>query len=495
MRKGLIASISLMVGGVAVGCSGDDCSSNCVSPDGSADANADVVVDAATESSLPPGCDLSADIASSPACIDDGIGVFVDATNGNDTNAGTKASPFKTIGHAIAAVGVKQRVYVCDGTYAEDVSLTQTNAVEIFGGVQCGTWTYDGNQPTIGASNLALHIDGVQKPLVVSDLTFQPTAGSNPGDSSIAAFVNASIQVTLRRVRLLPAAGVDGKNGTTGSNWTAVAQSDASIAGKNASGTGGGASHACTLCANNVNSTGGAGGNGGLSSTGGSDGAPNLNGQSPADGKGGNATCTSGDNGASATAGPDAIGATSIGKLSSTSWLPAAGEDGASGGPGQGGGGGGGASSITSGGGAGGGCGGCGGAGGTGGGGGGASIGLASVSSSVALVSCNIATQAGGKGGSGATGQDGQLGGYAGTLASPGCAGGVGGQGAKGSAGGGGAGGSSVGILYTGEQPNADTNTTITVPSTAASKGTGGNPGLNDGVAGACEVTLQATSS
>jgi hypothetical protein len=499
MRGYLIASLSSLAFGISIGCSGDDCSSNnnCVAPDGGNDATGlDVALDVSNDLNIPQGCDLTADITASPACVDDGIGVFVDVTSGADTNDGTKASPFKTIGHAIGAAGSKVRVYVCAGTYAEDVSITQTNAISVFGGLQCGTWSYDGNQPIVGASNLSLHVDGAQKPIVFSDITFQSAMGPNPGDSSIAALVDASTDVTLRRVKLRPAAGADGKSGTTGANWTQVAPSDPTIAGKAASGATGGADHTCALCTDSVNSTGGGGGTGmALSATGGDDGKPNLSGQSPTDGKGGSSACTSGDNGANATQGSDAPGATAIGKLASTGWSPASGQNGANGGPGQGGGGGGGgANALSPGGGGGGGCGGCGGAGGVGGGGGGASIGIAVVSSKVTLVACDIVTLFGGKGGNGSVGQDGQLGGYAGTLVSPGCAGGIGGQGAKGSAGGGGAGGSSVGILYTDQQPNADQATTITIPSNAASKGAGGDPGVNDGIDGAKVAVLLAPS-
>ncbi len=492
MRSLVIASL-LVGSGVMVGCSGSDCSApdNCGSPDASTpDAMADVTNDVV----VPTNCDLGADITASPACIDDGIGVFVDGGVGKDTNLGTKMSPFKTIGKAIAAAGAKPRLYVCAGTYPEDVSLTQTNALSIYGGLTCGTWVYDGSATTIGSSNLAFHVDGAIKPLVLSDIAFQAAAGANAGDSSIAAFVNASADVTLRRVKLRPAPGKDGKNGTTGSNWTQVAQSDASIAGHSASGATGGTDHTCALCTDGNNSTGGGGGNGmALAATGGNDGKPSLSGQAPTDGKGGTSACTSGDNGANAAAGAAAMGATSIGKLTSSGWAPSGGQGGANGGPGQGGGGGGGGASLTGpGGGGGGGCGGCGGGGGGDGGGGGASIGLAVVSSKVTLIACDIVTLGGGAGGSGASGQDGQLGGYAGTLSSPGCAGGIGGQGAKGAAGGGGAGGSSVGILYTDQAPTMDQATTITLQADVAVKGAGGTPGVNDGVDGAKQAVLQS---
>jgi hypothetical protein len=484
-----------VVGFVVVGCSGGDSG---LGSDAGGDTNtADVVTDAASDVVVPQNCDLTADITASPACVDDGIGVFVDTTNGSDTNTGSKASPFKTIAKGIGAAGAKPRVYVCDGIYPEDVSLTEANAISIYGGLACVAWTYDGNQPTVGTSTLALHVDGATKPVVLSDLAFQAANGVNPGDSSVAAFVNASTQVTLRRVKLRPGTGQAGGPGVTGSNSTTVAQSDTSIIGGSATNGTGGPAHACTLCMDSVNSTGGGGGSGGATTqSAGDNGSPNLSGTSPTDGKGGAAGCMAGDNGPNGPAANAALGATAVGKLTSTGWSPAGGESGGNGSPGQGGGGGGGTGSLTSpGGGAGGGCGGCGGAAGQAGMGGGSSIGLMSVMSTVILASCDILTVAAGNGGSGSAGQPGQLGGYAGKAVSPGCAGGVGGEGGTGGAGGGGAGGLSVGIVWTNTQPTMDQTTNIVVPSAPATKGTGGLPGTNDGIDGLAQATFQASST
>jgi len=495
MRTYLEAAMVLGVGALGA-CSGDDsglCTGDgCVQTDGG-DAG---TTDAAGDVVVPQNCDLTADITQSPACVDDGIGVFVDATSGSDTNTGSKANPFKTIGKAIVAAGAKPRIYLCDGTYAEDVSITNANAVSIYGGLSCGTWGYDASQPAVGNGALALHVDGVTKPVVFSDLTFKPANGVNPGDSSVAAFVNASMQVTLRRVKLRPGTGQAGKATVTGSNWSTVAQTDTSIAGTSATNGTGGANHACTLCVDSVNSTGGGGGSGALATaSGGNNGMPNLSGTAPTDGKGGAAGCVAGDNGPNASPANAAPGATEVGKLTSSGWFPAGGGNGPNGGPGQGGGGGGGTQGLNPGGGAGGGCGGCGGAGGNAGTGGGASIGLVSIASNVVFASCDILTVAAGNGGNGSAGQDGQLGGYAGSAVSPGCAGGVGGQGGQGGAGGGGAGGISVGAVFTGTPPTMDQSTNIVVPSAPATKGTGGAPGVNDGIDGVAQATFQASST
>jgi hypothetical protein len=490
MRTYLVGSVSFAVCFVAAGCSGESSI-----PDAGDDAG--VAADVQSDVVVPTNCDLGADITSSPACIDDGIGVFVDSAGGNDTGLGTKASPFKTIAHAIGAAGAKPRVYVCAGTYTEDVALTQANDVSIYGGLKCSDWTYDGNLPNVGKSALALHVDGVIKPVVFSDLSIVAAAGANPGDTSIAAFVNASTDVTFRRVKLRPGAGKDGKVATTSTNWSTVAQTDATIAGHNASGATGGTDHTCALCTDGKNSMGGGGGNGtALNATAGNGGTPSLNGQSPVDGAGGASTCTAGHNGANASEATAAPGATVLGKLTEAGWSPADGSNGPNGGPGQGGGGGGGGANLTSpGGGGGGGCGGCGGAGGNGGGSGGASVGLAVIGSKVTLTACDIVTLAGGAGGTGSAGQDGQLGGYAGTANSPGCGGGVGGKGAAGGAGGGGAGGISVGVLYTDQKPTVDAATTIIVPTSPAAKGTGGAAGTNDGIDGVAQAVMQAPSN
>ncbi len=482
----------LSVLALVAACSGDDTPIT-IGDAGGGDA-ADGALDAGPDVTPPPGCDLAKDVKDSPACIDDGIGLFVDGTNGDDDKgAGTKASPYKSIGKALSNSGAKLRVYVCAGTYAEDVKLGTANAVSLYGGVACKTWAYDGSKPTIGAGRTPLVIDAVPKAIVLADVAIVAAPGVAAGESSVAAFVNASGNVTLRRASLTAGAGKAGAGGSTGSNWSAVQQSDPTIAGNNASGATGGATHACTLCVDAVQSSGGSGGGGGLTPNGGAAGAPSLGANPPTDGAGGGSGCTAGHNGASAGAGTNGGGATSAGELAAAGWKSTTGGDGKNGGPGQGGGGGGGSASVGSGGGGGGACGGCGGAKGTGGGSGGSSIALASLGSGVTLVECELHAGDGGAGGDGAGGQTGQAGGFAGVAASPGCAGGNGGTGGTGGAGGGGAGGLSVATLYKGTAPVVDgaTSAKTTVSSNAAAKGKGGAVGVNDGSPGAAVLVLE----
>jgi hypothetical protein len=82
-----------------------------------ADGGADVV-------QPPVGCDPLAEPKDAPKCVVSEFGLFVDATSGADANAGTKDAPVKTIGGALGKLGAKNRVYICEGTYAEHVKLT-----------------------------------------------------------------------------------------------------------------------------------------------------------------------------------------------------------------------------------------------------------------------------------------------------------------------------------------------------------------------------------
>ena len=124
-------------------CSADPIGGSDASADGSgADGGDGSSGDAAPDA--PPGCDLGKEPKDSAPCVADSVGVFV-SPMGDDMNAGTKASPVKTIGKALGIAGGKPRVYVCEGTYGESVDLTK--AVSIYGGFKCSDWSYSGTSP------------------------------------------------------------------------------------------------------------------------------------------------------------------------------------------------------------------------------------------------------------------------------------------------------------------------------------------------------------
>jgi len=125
--------------------------------------------------------------------------------------------------------------------------------------------------------------------------------------------------------------------------------------------------------------------------------------------------------------------------------------------------------------------------------GGGGSIALAAFDTSVVLVGCVLTTGTGGTGGNGASGAAGSSGGARGVGSGTSCNGGNGGQGSAGGAGGGGAGGVSIGILFHGGTVSPDVATQIMVTTSgAATQGTGGDPGVNDGKVGVVQPMQDA---
>jgi len=477
------------------GCSSDTCldqAGGCYAADGGAVTEGST--DGPSPIDAPPGCDLAKEPKDSPACVDDAVGVFADATNGSDTNPGTKASPFKTLATAIAKAGNKPRVYVCDGTYDDTVKLSSPNAPSLFGGFACGSWSYASTKPKVApnSAGYALEVDGVTNDLIVSDLAFASREGAAKGASSIAAFVHGSTKVTFVRAALDAAAGREGDEGLQGTTGTITAVSSGNLDanGNAATGAIAGPQKICT-CSSGGTSTGGGGG---APTAPGAAGAPAL-GVAPNDGLGGagGVPCNpagTGHNGGDATAASDApaLAANAFGTLTATGWTPRPGAAGSGGSPGGGGGGGAGRDGTSAGGG--GGCGGCGGTGGKGGTGGGASVALVVVDSIVLVMESALSAKAGGLGGKGGAGGPGATtGGTAANGGAAGCSSGEGGKGAAGGTGGGGAGGLSVGVLYKGTKPTLET-TTIT-PGVFGAKGQGGTPGFNDGVDGRAAESLE----
>jgi hypothetical protein len=451
----------------------------------------------ASDGPPPLMCDLTKDPKDSPGCVDDRVGIFVSPT-GSDTNVGTKAMPVQTIAKAISLTMTLKRIYICEGTYAEDVSIAPpADGISLYGGFKCADWTYSGNKPQVGMTKVSLSITGTTKAITIEDLFFQAAAGA---PNSIAALVSgATGPVTFTRVKLQAGLGAAGTDGTVGSNWTQANQADPSIAGKNASGATGGALQTCTaLCTDTMASTGGQGGAGGAAPSSGSGGAPTTNVTSGGGTAGSGSVCsgtgTGGDGGNSTSTGADAVSPAVLGALGASGWTAATAATGKNGGPAQGGGGGAGEVDTTSsGGGGGGGCGGCGGGGGNGGGGGGSSIALAVYSSTVTVNSCELHATDAGNGGKGGAGQTGQLGGYKGNGVGNGCSGGKGGTGGIGGTGAGGVGGISVGVLYKGNMPTLDSATMgATTVGNKGTKGVGGKAGTNDGIDGTAMAVMSS---
>lgn len=437
-----------------------------------------------TAGSPAVSCDLNAELADGCAPKEDAA-IYV-AVDGDDRAPGTAAEPVQTLANALELASARGGVVIaCGGTYAENLSLTQ--GVRLLGGFSCDQRRWS-RQSTARASvapesGVPLTILGVAFPIEIADFDFVASDAQAAGESSIAAFVAASLRVTLRRVTLSAGAGADGTNGSL----TPYDFSELDLRGNNATSSTTAAQKLCT-CPGGVVTRGGAGG---AQDQNGGSGAPAYKVLAD-DGKGGDTTlaCSAGGAGIAGGVGADAayaLGAEKLGTLSIAGWLPAPGSDAADGKPGQGGGGG---AGKANGGGGGGGCGACGGHGGGAGSGGGASIALLSLNSPVQLRACSLSSARAGNGGAGVPGQAAQAtAGPGGSGYSAGCSGGKGGAAGKGGASGGGAGGVSLGVGYSGKKPLLDAQSQVQLGSPGVA-GDGGEPGNNDGLPGVAAEEL-----
>ena len=409
-------------------------------------------------------------------------GAFFVSTAGSDAGVGSVASPYGTIGFAIAQAAAaipKRDVYVQAGTYAEHVVLA--GGVSVYGGYGPGgsralapatTIQAPAGQPEAvladGATGVELQLLEIQGPNTL------------PGASSYALRAIGGASLALIAVKATGGSAGAGGAGGTGNAGTA---GNGGLCGGRTMG----------ICEEpNFNHTGGSGGAGaagggvaggrgadgvlngfGATGTGGTGTAALSGGSGGAGGQPTNGDCSAdpsavvycgGRNGAAGGTGADgargAGAAFGIAGAGATWANPAAATTGGPGAPGSGGGGGGsGYSSSTmcnSGAGGGGGGSGTGGTGGSGGSNGGGSFAVY-LAGSALVVDGGLLTGgsggAGGKGGDGGSGGDGGNGGALQPANNPACfdggQGGKGGKGGQGGGGGGGAGGPSAGVFAT----------------------------------------------
>ncbi len=456
----LFFSACALLAGAALECNSDQfCDADAQTCDAQADA-----------SSVPPvsggGCDSSKPASQGGCSVADTDGFFV-SPSGSDSAAGSKAAPFKTIGKGIAAAAAdstRPNVYVCQGTYAENLVIqTAPAGVALHGGFDCTEWTQS-SAPTAVAppSGYALHVLGAAA--LVESMTLTAPDATDPGGSSIGAFVDGSPGMTFRRAAVTGGKAMDGATGT-----------ELAVASPNKSGisnTSGNTCPAVTCACTTDTTTGGSGGgdfDAGYSPP--TAGLPVINGDLDAGHAGGPATMpAAGANGIDGEAGSSTG---SLGELTANGWVASAGAKGNGGGTAQGGGGSAGDPGLPTAGGASGACGGCGGEGGAGGGGGGASLAIAALNTTLRVQASTIKAGKGGNGGNGVLGQPGQPGGIGGT--GPAGQAGGGGTGGNGGAGGGGAGGISVAIATNQGSPKPDVDSVSTV--LAGTPGQGGHDG------------------
>lgn len=445
-----------------------------------------------------PRCDTDA-LPSAGGCVDESVGVFVSAANGDDRRGdGSRARPFATIGRGIeAAVSANvSNLFVCadGGVYAESLQFDEAaDGLRVSGGFRCEDWSYDAALKAAIRSPdpVALVIENVTGGLVLEDLDVL-AADAAPGESSFGAIVRSSAGVYWLRVSITAGSGGRGRRGEAGAPGEEAPEVSDTQRGRPATCSDapvdqrGGLWETASTCG----SMGGRGGsaNRGDEGSAGLAGSPREHVTPPGvDNRG-----KEGDGQPGSPGDPGEPGAPepSTGTFDANGFTapPDAG-GGTDGFPGQGGGGGhashaiGKAECIGASGGAGG-MGGCGGKGGQGGSAGGASVALLSWDSTLQLDGCALNAGAGGNGGPGGNGGAGSPGrpgaeGGEGDSANgigPGSRGGAGGDGGNGGPGAGGNGGPSYALVYHGDRPTLSSGTLLHA-------GTPGAAGLG-GIAG-----------
>jgi hypothetical protein len=424
------------------------------------------------------------------------------APDGFDTDEGSFEKPVQSLSQALVlAEASGLDVYVCNGTYRENVVITAP--VSIYGGFDCTRrWQRTKDVAVLQAgAGLPLFVKQVQGKVHLDRLAFRGAAPVAAGQSSQAAAIVGSSDVTLSHVELKSENGVAGRAGKAGAGghkaqpasatggatatWNcdtaeAVA-APSSYCARNA--MGGYSESATQLCQAGFQMRGGAGGGGGNVWL--AKGKPDCFKRTSASGDEGSlgefqvgsgawAPVSAAQSGMSGGDGADGVRAAfGIGSITDGLYVASNsgtdGQGGEPGWPGKGGAGGYSASGagdvcrsdyrVGSGGGQGG-LGGCGGGPASGGAGGGGSVALVVVDSRVTLASARFSVGNGGSGGDGAQGGAPQLGapGAAGGSAQSstyqGGAGQPGGNGGAGGDGGPGGGGPSIAILYTGVKPD-----------------------------------------
>ena len=477
-----------------------------LAPDGGAGGTEGSVADSAPECQPSSKTDEPDDDFVDANC--DGIdgdakkAIFV-SPDGFDSDDGSIQKPVQSISQAVAlAKDDELAVYVCNGTYRENVVIDAP--VSIYGGYDCTRgWkrTKDVGILQAGAG-LPLLVKNVEGKVHLERLAFRAPAAVGDSQSSQAAAIVGSSDVSLDNVELKAGNGTAGTPGAKGTDASSSPPRDSAQGSStttsycytpdDANGSpgaycdsyapGGYSATTTQLCSSGFQMRGGRGGAGGnvwlakgkpgcfrrLSDTGddGSYGQYQMSNGGWLDVAAGNSGATGAD-GVDGAAPPAGLGSIVQGVYSATN-AGVDGEPGQPGWPGRGGAGGyssghsgdvcGSDYRVGSGGGQGG-LGGCGGGKATAGTAGGGSIALVIVDSTVKLSNARLSVGDGGLGGDGAQGgapQPGAPGAAGGTAMSGtfiGAQGQAGGNGGAGGDGGPGGGGPSIAILYTGTAP------------------------------------------
>ncbi|MEZ4437393.1 MAG: hypothetical protein R3F65_33790, partial [bacterium] len=283
--------------------------------------------------------------------------VYVDAIGGDDAFDGSRRSPLRSLGAALALAATRGHdVYASHGVYPERVEVVP--GVSIYGGYDAARgWRRDGGLDTVvrgGATSLIAR--DVMAPTELQRLRIEGTDAGAPGEASVAMVIQGSIGLTVRDCTISAGRGGDGRRGRDGDSGPIGqsgtlgqdAQDSANVfqnCDRRLGGNGG-----QTTCDDGP-THGGRGGNGGVDD---GNGDPGQIGQGPTGGGSGggggahDGSCGDtdpggrGGTGTRGNAGADGAGGAGAGRVEGGQWIAVGGGDGALGTSGSGGGGGGG---------------------------------------------------------------------------------------------------------------------------------------------------------
>jgi hypothetical protein len=441
-----------------------------------------------------------------PSELTDQYGVFV-SPNGQPHTDGNHARPALTIQDGIdLAKRVGKRVYVCVGTFHEQITVA--DSISIVGGLDCTN-----NEWSVGKPSSRTRIEAPSSPAIIATNINSPTRlegldvvapdATKPSASSIALVADHAATLTIASSKLSAGNAAKGDDGTDGIQLSNAATVNGGAGWDDVNCTAGaGCYHesfrpsfwrasprapygenVCVGGAGFVGEAGGYGGSGGLYQIERLADGITIRPAYYLDNIGYNAE--NGDHGRTSAAGndgSDGANAPSEIAISAAGFTAVSGTAGKNGSPGSGGRGGDGLSSTTNDqhigdiwtgwSGAGGGAGGCPGLAGGEGKGGGASIAATLVESPVTFDAVELLSKSGGAGGLGAFGSAPLAGGAAGVNTQPSLiptrSGLPGGRGGAAGISGNGAQGPSLGIAYAGTKPSVSADTKITVGAGAA---------------------------
>ena len=401
--------------------------------------------------------------------------VYVSATLGSATGAGTRQDPVDTIATGITTAAQKSAKGVCVSGENYNETVTMVSGISVWGG-------FDEKDPnfafkrspnavsTVTATGVVFDAPQIDLVTHIEGLSIHASTPMTAGASTYGVRLGSGIGKLFVRYNVITAdKGADGASGANAMDHGNAKAANGNGGTNGCEGTNCGDGGATTNCTE-FGGKGGDGGYNGASGQKGATGSGNTTG-----GNGGSATScniigSGGDNGkkgadggAKGIMGTAGSAGPNLGQLLQGFYAPGDGATGTTGANGRGaagGGGGGGGKGGTfcyedkGGGGGSGGCGGLGGKSGDGGGGGGGSFGVFAAGGTVEVTGNEITTGGGGDGGNGGNGAKGQLGGNGGNGSAGydesggGGPGGSGSDGGAGGPGGGGGGGPSACLAY-----------------------------------------------